>query len=287
MTDMLTGAKSMIYDGQRNPNTFSYFVQDLKPGASYGFQVRAFNFNGAGDESEIAVFKPCTVPSNLAIPQILQTTATTMMFEWTPPANDGACSIQGYVLYVDDGAGGTLEPTDEAEMANKDYLRAHTVDFDVTQSGKNFRFQLEAFNEIGPVLSSIGNQLLASVPGKPDTDLVSDPSVTDTETIKVTWAEPTDNGGDEITSYSLEIDDGTGGDFTRLVGYEEDYLLFKYTLREGVQRAVHYRMRYRARNRIGWGEYSDIVYVLAATVPAKPPRPTLAGSDSTSITLNL
>ena len=137
------------------------------------------------------------------------------------------------------------------------------------------------------MLSSIGNQLLASVPGKPDTDLVSDPSVTDTETIKVTWAEPTGNGGDEITSYSLEIDDGTGGDFTPLVGHEEDYLLFKYTLREGVQRAVNYRMRYRARNRIGWGEYSDIVYVLAATVPTKPPRPTLVGSDSTSITLNL
>ena len=209
------------------------------------------------------------------------------MFEWTPPAYDGACPIQGYVLYVDDGAGGTLAPTDVADIANKDYLRSHTVTFGAVQSGQNFRYQIEAINEIGSVLSSIGHQLLAGVPGAPDTDLLPDASVTDTETIKVTWAEPSDNGGDEITSYSLEIDDGTGGDFTPLVGYEEDYLLFKYTHREGVQRAVNYRMRYRAKNRIGWGEYSNILYVLAATVPVKPPRPTLASSDSTSITLNL
>ena len=71
VTDMLTGAKSLIYDGHRNPNTLAHFAQGLEPGASYGFQVRAFNFNGAGDESDIAVFKPCTISSSLAIPQIL------------------------------------------------------------------------------------------------------------------------------------------------------------------------------------------------------------------------
>ena len=54
-----------------HPLTLAHFAQGLEPGASYGFQVRAFNFNGAGDESDIAVFKPCTISSSLAIPQIL------------------------------------------------------------------------------------------------------------------------------------------------------------------------------------------------------------------------
>ena len=56
----------MIYDGARNPNTLQFTIQDLNPGQSYGYTVRAFNFNGAGDESTVAFFKPCTVPANLA-----------------------------------------------------------------------------------------------------------------------------------------------------------------------------------------------------------------------------
>ena len=110
--------------------------------------------------------------------------------------------------------------------------------------------------------------------------------MTDTDTIKVTWGELADNGGDEVISYSLEIDDGMGGDFNPVVGYSTDYLLFFYT-HEGVTRGTNYRLRYRAKNRIGWSEYSDIVYVLAATKPQKPPAPTLQSTDSTSITLNL
>ena len=31
-----------------------------------------------------------------------------------------------------------------------------------------------------------------------------------------------------------------------------------------------YRLRYRAKNEIGFGEYSDIAYILAADKPVKP-----------------
>ena len=37
MTDMLTGAKSIIYDGSRNPNTLSFVATSLNPGSQYGF----------------------------------------------------------------------------------------------------------------------------------------------------------------------------------------------------------------------------------------------------------
>lgn len=286
MTDMLTGTKSLIYDGSRNPNTLSFVATGLDPGSQYGFQARAFNFNGAGAESTIATFKSCTLPSGLAAPTIYSTTATTIVFQWTPPSDDGACPILGYKLHIDDGSHGDFTSVDEDLIGNRDYLRSHTVTFDSTDSGKSFRFYIEAFNEIGSALSSKGSQLLAGVPGKPDVDLVSDPDVTDTDTIKVTWGELADNGGDEIISYSLEIDDGMGGDFTAVVGYATDYLLLFYT-HAGVTRGTNYRLRYRARNRIGWSEYSNIVYVLAATKPQKPPAPTLQSTDATSITLNL
>ena len=252
----------------------TFVASGLDQGSQYGFQARAFNFNGAGAESTLATFKACTLPSGLAVPNIYSTTATDIAFQWTPPSDDGACPILGYKLYIDDGSHGDFASVDEDEIGNRDYLRSHTVTFDSAESGKAFRFYIEAFNEIGSSVSSKGSQLLAGVPGKPDVDLVSDPAVTDTDTIKVSWGELANNGGDEIISYSLEIDDGTGGDFTAVVGYATDYLLFYYT-HAGVTRGTNYRLRYRARNRIGWSEYSDIVYVLAATKPEKPPAPTL------------
>ena len=111
--------------------------------------------------------------------------------------------------------------------------------------------------------------------------------MTDETRIKVTWTAPADNGGSAIQSYSLEMDDGQGGDFVVLVGLTKDYLLFFYTKSEGIQRATNYRFRYRARNAIGWSDYSDIVYILSAKRPEKPPRPTMVSTDSTSITLAL
>jgi len=42
--------------------------------------------------------------------------------------------------------------------------------------------------------------------------------------IKVSWSAIVNDGFSEITSYSLEMDDGQGGDFTPVVGYLSDYL---------------------------------------------------------------
>lgn len=116
---------------------------------------------------------------------------------------------------------------------------------------------------------------------------MSDPSVTNESKIKVMWTAPSDNGGAPIESYGVEIDDGAGGDFHVLVGDVKDYLTFEYTVSEGITRATNYRFRYRSRNHIGWSDYSDIVYILSAKRPEKPPRPAMVETDSTSITLAL
>jgi len=161
------------------------------------------------------------------------------------------------------------------------------VTFEASDEGKTFRYMLEAKNEIGSVFSPIGSQLLAGVPGKPQVLLRSDPEVTNGQRIKVIWQEPADNGGAIIESYGLEIDDGKGGDFVSLIGESVNYLRLDFTIEKGISRATDYRMRYRARNQIGWGDYSDIVYVLSATKPQKPPRPSMISTSSTSITLSL
>lgn len=80
----------------------------------------------------------------------------------------------------------------------------------------------------------------------------------------------TEDGSSEILSYSLEIDDGTGGDFTPVVGYLSDYLKHEFTITSNIVKGTLYRLRYRARNKIGWGEYSPIDYVRAANIATAP-----------------
>ena len=161
---------------------------------------------------------------------MLSTTKTTISFGWVPPESNGMCTITSYELYLDNGSSGTFAVVDAAQIANKDYIRQHTVVFTIADVGKEFRFKLRAYNEIGYTESTNAKQILASVPGAPSSGPVSDPTVTGINKIKVDWTEPNDDGGSEIISYALEIDNGSGGDFTPLIGVNTNYLLLHYTI---------------------------------------------------------
>lgn len=151
----------MIYDGYQNPNLLEYEASSLTPGELYGFSVVAFNFNGEGEHSAMIWYKACTAPSGQDAPIVLSTTSTSIMFRWSPPADDGACPITSYKLYLDDGENGDFTSIDESEILNKPYLREHTSYFDSSDSGKIFRFRVSAINEIGEFVSAIRSQLLA------------------------------------------------------------------------------------------------------------------------------
>lgn len=46
-----------------------------------------------------------------------------------------------------------------------------------------------------------------------------------------------------------------------------------------------YRFKYRAQNFNGWGQYSEIAYIQAATIPGIPPAPIYVSSTATTTTL--
>jgi hypothetical protein len=61
-----------------------------------------------------------------------------------------------------------------------------------------------------------------------------------------------------------------------------------YTLADDLIKPAEYvQSRYRCENQIGFGEYSDSVFLLKSGVPDAPPKPTYVQSDSTSITVHL
>ncbi len=79
------------------------------------------------------------------------------------------------------------------------------------------------------------------------------------------------------------MDDGYGGSFSELKGYTTDSLSLTYTKSTGIYAGLEYRVRYRAKNAIGWSDYSDITYILAARKPDTPSAPKIAISGSNAV----
>ena len=106
----------------------------------------------------------------------------------------------------------------------------------------------------------------------------------------MTWSAlgPAETGGSEVLTYQLQIDDGAGGDFHVLVGELTDpFLKLSHTVYAGIEEGTTYRFRLRALNAVGWGAYSPITYIEAASTPGRPPAPRLVAAASTGVTLGL
>jgi len=69
------------------------------------------------------------------------------------------------------------------------------------------------------------------------------------------------------------IDDGMSGKFTSLNGFAQNSLLTTFTTSQNILKGRNHRLKYRAKNIVGWGPYSDESFVLAATVPERSDRP--------------
>ena len=66
------------------------------------------------------------------------------------------------------------------------------------------------------------------------------------------------------------MDDGLGGEFNEVVGQTTLYTLNSLLITSNIGSGRNYRFKYRAKNIHGWGGYSPVSYILAATVPSSP-----------------
>lgn len=57
------------------------------------------------------------------------------------------------------------------------------------------------------------------------------------------------------------MDNGQGGDFISLIGYNSDNLDSTFTVTSKIEEGVYYRFRYRAKNVNGWSDFSPITYI--------------------------
>jgi len=164
---------------------------------------------------------------------------------------------------MNDGAGGdSFSEIDSAEVADKPYYTEHTTSTP-NIVGATYLFYLKAININGECTSESVAFILADKPATPTAAPYRDFEVSSASQLKISYAAITDNGGSPILSYSLEIDDGQGGPFQPLYGVVGDTMVLS-TVYKNVTRGQLYQTRYRARNAIGWSEYSPIGHLLAA-----------------------
>lgn len=131
--------------------------------------------------------------------------------------------------------------------------------------------------------------MLSAPPDTPLTGPISDSAVTNQEQIRVLYGpqDPTMNGGSEILSYELYMDNGRGGDFTSLIGGGFDSLETAFTISDGLVSGLMYRFRYRSRNINGFSQWSPITYIKAASVPSRPQAPSFVSATSSTITIRV
>ena len=227
-----------------------------------------------------------------------------MTIGWVPPSDMGGCNLLTYELQINDGLGGdSFLGIDSGTLDGRPYLIQHTITVEATADpavaggplvlGGAYKVKLLAYNEVGHTESTNYLEIVvASVPDPPPNAPTQDFTHTDEGQIRVGFGSlesATYNGGSKILGHDLWRDDGAGGDLSSLYGAAAAFqsnLALTFTDFD-VVKGTTYRYMYRARNVNGWGDFSEVAYLFAASVPAQPRAPSLVSVDDDEISLRL
>jgi len=178
---------------------------------------------------------------------------------------------------------------DPEVISNNPYLFEHTFTLPVALSGLNVRFKLQATNERGSTMSvDFISALVAGLRNKPTLGPQDVPTITEEDRIGLTLPKIENNGGAVIVSYHLMMDDGKNGEFRTVTGDDSVIsLLRSFTITEGILKGHTFRFKYRVRNQIGWTDWSPVTYILAASVPIKPPAAKIITSSDSQLVLEV
>lgn len=194
--------------------------------------------------------------------------------KWNAPL-DGGCPVESYSIYADLGNGEFTSNLEAIDVEEEPYKFSHTFSFDSQHTGKVLRFKLVARNEIGSSISE--DYLQVQLAGKPNAPLTQVTKlISKVDRIVVQMPLIVDNAGSVLSSYELQADDGLQSEFCTI------YTGLNRTV--GLETIVGrtYRFKYRVKNSIGWSDFSDVTYILAAEAPSKPcSKPELFSVDAT------
>lgn len=233
MDDGYNGDFRLAYDGSGEPQVFQFLATNLTSGLPYRFALSAHNLNGESTMGAVAIIYACLQPGALAAPRMTSTTKTSIAIAWEEPASNG-CPVTGFTILRNSGADDDVTiAVDSGAVENLASLRAYTIT-GLLSTSSTYRIKVRAHNYAGQTDSAPLVIVLAAVPDTP-TDLVtSDATETNQTQITVIYGPlaTAGNGGSDVLSYELQMDDGEGGDFVALIGNETqgDSLATRHTV---------------------------------------------------------
>ncbi|GBF99904.1 hypothetical protein Rsub_12812 [Raphidocelis subcapitata] len=264
-------------------------VTALRPGRFYAVRVRCTplaTLDGAPPvvfppvHSQLRLFRTePTPPGPMQPPSLAQRARNALKLKWALPDETGGEPILQYVLEMAPPPLGWEGPPNDEGFYEVYSGEERSFKAPRLAPGVRYTFRIMAFNALGPspwsLCSAFSTQ--ASVPAAPEPP-ARVACTSDTATLA--WAPPADNGA-PISGYTLEVDDGRGGDF-RIAHTGAECRATVAGLRSGLP----YRFRLLAENMEGRSYWSaPTTATTAATVPSTPVGLAVMGVNRTSVTL--
>ena len=252
-------------------------VAGLTNGVSYDFRVRARSSAGAGDPSaEVSATPTASSTPGTQVPGAPTDLSARagdgqVSLSWAAPANDGGSEVTGYTV-------------EYLQSSESDWSGASTVSASGTSAtvtgltnGVSYDFRVSATNSVGTgeasaVVSAtpVAAPPPATVPGAP-TGLSA--TAGDAQA-SLSWTAPTDDGGSEVTGYTVEYKQSSVSDWSGVSTVTATGTTATVT---GLTNGASYDFRVSATNSVGTGEASAVV---TATPEAPPPPVTVPGAPS-------
>lgn len=285
----ITGYTLQVADGRNGPwanvspqpgvSAVGYDYGGLEPNTRKYFRIRATNEFGGGLWSEVAEARTVAAgvpgaPRDAGAVPFGDNAASVF---WQAPEDDGHAPVTQYEVQW--SANGVSGWSRVGSTADTTLLHSGLV------AGATYFYQVRARNSAGwgpwsqPPTSAVPLGVLPPDPPSPRAERNGSTAM------DIYWDPPYDDGGGTITGYQLEWSaTGVEGTFRSLASPSATARSHTHT---GLTPGADYHYRIRARNSVGWGEWSQTVResTESASVPAAPTL-TAQANGATEISLS-
>ncbi|XP_076138396.1 fibronectin type-III domain-containing protein 3A isoform X2 [Alosa pseudoharengus] len=254
-----TGIFEQCYYGPQK----QYRVTKLSPASRYAFRLAAKNDMGVSEFSEaVELMTSCGVPAPPVSPELVQAGVTWLCLQWQRPQGSPREDEIGYVLEMEEqGSGYGFQPSydgDELSCTVRNLHRSTT-----------YKFRVAAYNTEGksnpsPVTEVITSPDRPGCPPRPSLRGKANPT-----SFRLTWDAPKDNGGSDITKYTVEMSEGLTGST-----WEEVYSgSAMECVCDSLKPGCSYQARVSCESEGGQSTLSEPLQVQTPAVPPGPCQP--------------
>ncbi|XP_034341676.1 fibronectin type III domain containing protein 3C1-like [Arvicanthis niloticus] len=238
-------------------------VFKLRPSTKYSFRLAAKNHFGCSNFSETAVFYTSgnTPPAPLP-PKLKEAGVHSLSLEWCAPTNPNPNYTLSYVLEMEEENSG---------LGFKPKYNGEDLSCTIRSLQRNttYKFRIFAYNLEGRSNPS-GEVKYTTRPARPGCP--NKPYVVGTilaRKVTVGWDLPKDNGGMNISSYSLEVCENSDGANLWKIIYNGTLQEFLY---DDLQPGTTYKLRVFCTSPAGQSRPSDVLTIQTPTLPLESCR---------------